>query len=107
MEPGSVDDVSKIVLDTWFSDLPGTLQQFKVRFYCRNCRARFWDQVYTGLDPTGLNVIRARLPGVGVAGVTLGGDECLSSDALDSLTVDSVKGFRFNATSTAFRSTRL
>jgi hypothetical protein len=33
-----------------------------------------WDEVY---DPTGVNVIGARLPGVGVADVTLGGGECL------------------------------
>jgi FAD/FMN-containing dehydrogenase len=38
-----------------------------------------WDQIYTALDPTGVNDIGARLPGVGIAGVTLGGGERLSS----------------------------
>jgi FAD/FMN-containing dehydrogenase len=38
-----------------------------------------WDHVYAALDPTGVNVIGARLPGVGVAGVTLGGGKCCSS----------------------------
>jgi len=32
-----------------------------------------WDQVYTALDSTGVNVVGGRLPGVGVAGLTLGG----------------------------------
>ena len=41
-----------------------------------------WDQVYAALNPQGVNVIGARVPGVGVAGVALGGGECLpSSDA--------------------------
>ena len=34
-----------------------------------------WDQVYATLGPTGVNVIGSRLPGVGVAGLTLGGGE--------------------------------
>ena len=34
-----------------------------------------WDQVYAALDPTGVNVIGGRVPGVGVAGLTLGGGE--------------------------------
>jgi FAD binding domain len=38
-----------------------------------------WDQVYEALEPTGVNVVGARVPGVGVAGVTLGGGERLSS----------------------------
>jgi hypothetical protein len=36
-----------------------------------------WDQVYTALEPTGVNVVGARIPGVGVAGPTLGGGENL------------------------------
>ena len=36
-----------------------------------------WDQVYVALEPTGVNVIGGRIPGVGVAGLTLGGGECL------------------------------
>jgi len=38
-----------------------------------------WDQVYAALDPTGVNAIGGRIPGVGVAGVTLGGGKCRSS----------------------------
>ena len=32
-----------------------------------------WDQVYETLGPTGVNVVGGRIPGVGVAGLTLGG----------------------------------
>jgi FAD/FMN-containing dehydrogenase len=38
-----------------------------------------WDQVYARLKPTGVNVVGGRMPGVGVAGVTLGGGACLPS----------------------------
>ena len=36
-----------------------------------------WDQVYAALESTGVNVIGGRVPGIGVAGLTLGGGECL------------------------------
>ena len=32
-----------------------------------------WDQVYATLDPTGVIVVGGREPGVGIAGLTLGG----------------------------------
>ena len=38
-----------------------------------------WDQVYAALEPTGVNVVGGRIPGVGVAGLTLGGGESLLS----------------------------
>ena len=38
-----------------------------------------WDQVYARLKPTGVNVVGGRIPGVGVAGLTLGGGACLLS----------------------------
>jgi len=38
-----------------------------------------WDRVYAALDPSGVNVIGGRVPGIGVAGITLGGGECLPS----------------------------
>lgn len=66
-----------------------------------------WDQVYAALDPTGVNVIGARLPGVGVAGVTLGGGECPLSNASTGVIHDYVKASRIKATSTASRSTTL
>ena len=34
-----------------------------------------WDQVYAALEPTGVNVVGGRVPGVGVAGLILGGGE--------------------------------
>jgi FAD/FMN-containing dehydrogenase len=40
---------------------------------------RTWDQVYVALEPTGVNVVGGRIPGVGVAGLTLGGGERLRS----------------------------
>ena len=38
-----------------------------------------WGQVYEALEPTGVNVVGGRVPGIGVAGLTLGGGESLSS----------------------------
>jgi FAD/FMN-containing dehydrogenase len=38
-----------------------------------------WDQVYAALGPTGVSVIGGRVPSVGIAGLTLGGGECLLS----------------------------
>jgi len=32
-----------------------------------------WDQVYIALDATGANVVGGRVPGLGVAGLVLGG----------------------------------
>ena len=37
------------------------------------------DQVYTVLEPIGVNVVGGRIPGIGVPGLTLGGDESFSS----------------------------
>jgi FAD/FMN-containing dehydrogenase len=39
-----------------------------------------WDQVYDALEPTGVNVAGGRVPGVGVAGLTLGGGEYFRSN---------------------------
>jgi FAD/FMN-containing dehydrogenase len=38
-----------------------------------------WDRVYATIEPTGVNVIEGRVPGMGVARSTLGGGECLPS----------------------------
>ncbi len=38
-----------------------------------------WDQVYATLNGTGVNVVGGRIPGVGVAGLTLGGGVCFPS----------------------------
>lgn len=36
-----------------------------------------WGQLYAALEPTGVNVVGARIQDVGVAGPTLGGGEYL------------------------------
>ncbi len=38
-----------------------------------------WGQVYVALEPAGVNLVGGRVPSVGVAGLTLGGGECLQS----------------------------
>ena len=38
-----------------------------------------WGEVHEALEPTGVNVVGGRSPGVGVAGLTLGGGEGLLS----------------------------
>ncbi|KAH9030957.1 FAD-binding domain-containing protein [Lactarius hengduanensis] len=51
-----------------------------------------WDQVYAALDPTGVNVIGGRIPGVGVAGLTLGGGFSYKSNEY-GLSVDNVVSY--------------
>ncbi|KAF8486344.1 FAD-binding domain-containing protein [Russula ochroleuca] len=51
-----------------------------------------WDPVYQALEPTGVNVVGGQVPGVGVAGTTLGGGYSLLSSQY-GLTVDNVAGF--------------
>jgi FAD/FMN-containing dehydrogenase len=34
-----------------------------------------WDDVYQALNGTGLNVVGGRVPGIGIAGLSLGGGE--------------------------------
>jgi len=41
-----------------------------------------WDPVYAALESYGITVVGGRIPGVGVAGLTLGGGECLSSSCI-------------------------
>jgi hypothetical protein len=41
-----------------------------------------WGQVYSELEPYGVNVVGGRLPRVGVAGTTLGGGKHLQSASL-------------------------
>ena len=120
MEPGSAEDVSKIVsypspTSIVPADLVFRFAQLKILGACRTpfavkggghatnpgfsstpgleiALARFnstkvnaydgtvevgpgltWDQVYETLGPTGVNVVGGRIPGVGVAGLILGG----------------------------------
>ncbi|KAI9465691.1 FAD-binding domain-containing protein [Lactarius psammicola] len=51
-----------------------------------------WDQVYTALDSTGVNVIGGRIPGVGVAGLTLGGGYSYKSSQY-GLAIDNIASY--------------
>ncbi|KAH9048465.1 FAD-binding domain-containing protein [Lactarius hengduanensis] len=51
-----------------------------------------WDQVYTTLDSTGVNVIGGRIPGVGVSGLTLGGGYSYKSSQY-GLAIDNVASY--------------
>ncbi|KAH9048464.1 FAD-binding domain-containing protein [Lactarius hengduanensis] len=51
-----------------------------------------WDQVYTALDSTGVNVIGGRIPGIGVAGLTLGGGYSYKSSQY-GLAIDNVASY--------------
>ncbi|KAH9048467.1 FAD-binding domain-containing protein [Lactarius hengduanensis] len=51
-----------------------------------------WDQVYTALNSTGVNVIGGRIPGVGVAGLTLGGGYSYQSSQY-GLAIDNVASY--------------
>ena len=53
-----------------------------------------WDQVYAALEPAGLNVVGGRAPGVGVAGLTLGGGENLDCRRPGS---DMILGYSFHS----------
>lgn len=47
-----------------------------------------WDKVYVALEPTGVNVVGGRNPGLGVSGLTLGGGGCpFSSEGLGAQTL--------------------
>ena len=41
-----------------------------------------WDPVYAALESYGITVVGGRIPGVGVAGLTLGGGEGLSTSCV-------------------------
>ncbi|KAI0276952.1 FAD-binding domain-containing protein [Russula aff. rugulosa BPL654] len=51
-----------------------------------------WDDVYTKLDGTGLNVVGGRVSGVGVAGFTLGGGYSWKTNQY-GLTIDNIESF--------------
>ncbi|KAI9449094.1 FAD dependent oxidoreductase [Lactarius psammicola] len=119
VEPGSADDVSKILriigstrtpfavkggghtANPGFSSTRGvqiSLARFdKITVNSITGTVEFgpgltWDQVYAALDPTGVNVIGGRVPGVGVAGVTLGGGFSYKSNEY-GLSVDNVVSY--------------
>ncbi|KAL4063633.1 hypothetical protein V8B97DRAFT_2026278 [Scleroderma yunnanense] len=51
-----------------------------------------WDTVYTALEPHGVNVVGARGPGVGVAGLSLGGGYSYLTNQY-GLTVDTIEAY--------------
>ncbi|KAH9026592.1 FAD-binding domain-containing protein [Lactarius pseudohatsudake] len=51
-----------------------------------------WDQVYTALDSTGVNVVGGRVPTVGISGLTLGGGYAFTSNQY-GLTIDTMAGY--------------
>ncbi|KAI9441216.1 FAD-binding domain-containing protein [Lactarius indigo] len=51
-----------------------------------------WDQVYTALNSTGVNVVGGRIPGVGVAGLTLGGGYSYQSSQY-GLAIDNIASY--------------
>ncbi|KAI9437994.1 FAD-binding domain-containing protein [Lactarius indigo] len=51
-----------------------------------------WDQVYTALDSTGVNVVGGRIPTVGVSGLTLGGGYAYMSNQY-GLSIDNMARF--------------
>jgi hypothetical protein len=119
VEPGSVEDVSKIlcylgsnripfavkggghIRNPGFSSTNGVeialtrFNETKVNSEAGTVEVGAgltWDQVYTTLEPSGVNVIGSRVPGVGVSGLTLGGGYSFLSSQY-GLTVDNVEGF--------------
>ncbi|KAH9990399.1 hypothetical protein BJV77DRAFT_1124207 [Russula vinacea] len=104
VEPGSAEDVSEIVEDmhrtldfvhnrrTYFDV---TLQRDECQLMSGTVEigpGLIWDQVYTTLGPTGVNVVGGRVPGVGVAGLTLGGGYSFLTSQY-GLAVDNVAGY--------------
>ncbi|KAI0271872.1 hypothetical protein BGY98DRAFT_186577 [Russula aff. rugulosa BPL654] len=119
VEPGSTEDVSKILCILGSTRTPfavkggghatnpmfsstGGVQIALSRFNKTNVNVipgtvevgagLTWDQVYAVLEPAGLNVVGGRVPGVGVAGLTLGGGYSYHTNQY-GLSLDNVAGF--------------
>ncbi|KAF8337007.1 FAD dependent oxidoreductase [Cantharellus anzutake] len=119
VEPGTVQDVSKIMKilanstspfavkcgghasNQGFSSTTGVLIAMtrfnKVIYHPETSTADIptgviWDDVYAALEPHGVNVVGGRVSGVGATGVTLGGGYSWLTN-LYGLTVDSVTAF--------------
>ncbi|KAH8996309.1 FAD-binding domain-containing protein [Lactarius akahatsu] len=119
VEPGTAEDVSKILrilgstrtpfavkggghsTNLGFSSTKG-VQIALARFNDTNVNSDdgtvevgpglTWDQVYTTLNSTGVNVVGGRVPGVGVAGFTLGGGYSYKSSQY-GLAIDNVASY--------------
>ncbi|KAH8996310.1 FAD-binding domain-containing protein [Lactarius akahatsu] len=119
VEPGTTEDVSKILrilgstrtpfavkggghaTNPGFSSTKGvqiTLARFnrtKVNYKDRTVEVGAgltWDQVYTALNSTKVNVVGGRIPGIGVAGLTLGGGYSYKSSQY-GLAIDNVASY--------------
>jgi hypothetical protein len=77
-EPGIFVDERRTDCDDTLQRDEGGFNETKVNSTCGTVEigaGLTWDQVYDALEPTGVNVVGGRVPGVGVAGLTLGGGE--------------------------------
>ncbi|KAF9528490.1 hypothetical protein CPB83DRAFT_906772 [Crepidotus variabilis] len=120
VEPGSAEDVSKILrilgrtrtqfavkggghaFNPGFSSTPG-VQIYMRRFSSIHYDAEaqtveigiglLWDDVYAALAPFGVNVVGSRSKGIGVAGPALGGGLSFKSNQY-GLTVDTVTSYK-------------
>ncbi|KAF8489288.1 FAD-binding domain-containing protein [Russula emetica] len=119
VEPGSAEDVSKIIrilgskrtpfavkggghaVNPGFSSTTGVqiamtrFNETKVNSTCGTVEVGAgltWDEVYDALNHTGVTVVGGREPGVGVAGLTLGGGYSYKSSQY-GLTVDNIAGY--------------
>ncbi|KAF7327044.1 FAD-binding PCMH-type domain-containing protein [Mycena kentingensis (nom. inval.)] len=119
VEPGSAKDVSTLVKilgktrtpfavkggghasNPGFSSTPGvhiSMRRFNsVRYDEKSATAKvgaglIWDEVYAALAPHGVNVVGGRVPGVGVAGFSLGGGYSWLTNQ-HGLTVDNLVAF--------------
>ncbi|KAH9073074.1 FAD-binding domain-containing protein [Lactarius deliciosus] len=119
VEPGTAEDVSKILrilgstrtpfavkggghsANLGFSSTKGVqialarFNETKVNYEDRTVEdgpGLTWGQVYTALNSTGVNVVGGRQPGVGVAGLTLGGGYAFQSSQY-GLTIDNVASY--------------
>ncbi|KZT68325.1 FAD-binding domain-containing protein [Daedalea quercina L-15889] len=119
VEPGTAEDVSKVLLvlgvtrtpfgikgaghtaNPGYSSTAG-VQIAMTRFtevtydaeanVARIGAGNIWDNVYAGLEPYNVSVVGGRVSGIGVAGFTLGGGYSFKSNEY-GLTVDTVVGF--------------
>ncbi|KAH9042472.1 FAD-binding domain-containing protein [Lactarius pseudohatsudake] len=100
VEPGTAEDVSKIlrILGSTRTPFAIALARFNdTKVNSENGTVEVgpgltWDQVYTTLNSTGVNVVGGRIPGVGVSGLTLGGGYSYISNQY-GLAIDNVASY--------------
>ncbi|KAI0061079.1 FAD-binding domain-containing protein [Artomyces pyxidatus] len=107
VEPGTPADVGKIIKGGGHASNPGFsstagVQIAMTRFstVTNNAASKtvdvgaglIWDDVYKALDGSGVNIVGGRVPGVGVAGFTLGGGYSWKSNQY-GLTIDNIVAY--------------